>query len=43
MRYAAAAPRQAGTGDLRRLRHQASVDVVINEDRDQLKKAGPER
>ena len=43
MRYAAAAPLQAGTGDFRRLRQQASLDEVIKEMRDQLKKAGPER
>ena len=43
MRYAAAAPLQAVTGDFRRLRQQASLDDVIKEVRDQLKKAGPER
>ena len=43
MRYAAAAPLQAVTGDFRRLRQQASLDDVIKEVREQLKKAGPER
>ena len=42
-RYAAAAPLQAVPGDFRRLRQQASLDDVIKEVRDQLKKAGPER
>ena len=43
MRYAAAAPLQAVTGDSRRLRQQASLDDVIKELRDLLKRAGPER
>ena len=43
MRHAAAAPRQAVTGDFRRLCRQASLDDVTKEVRDQLKKAGPER
>ena len=43
MRYAAAAPLQAVTGDFRRLRQQATLDDVIKELRDLLKRAGPER
>ena len=40
MRYAAAAPLRAITGHFRRLRQQASLDDVIKEVRDQLRKSG---